>query len=199
LLAAAGYDFEIVVPSTPDECGACSRVSPAELVLQIAFDKAKDVARQVLARGDCEVLSGAKQPRGGLVLACDTLAEVEGQILGKPDDEAHARRMLELLRGREHRVLSGICLWDVPAGIPDLRVAVTKLKMDAISDAQLNEYLASGLWADKAGAFGYQDGWDWLHVRSGSESNVVGLPLEMLAEMIAKWQVEQQLIGTAGQ
>jgi len=183
LLTAAGYPFEIVVPSTPEECGACSRVSPAELVMQIAFDKAKDVARQIVDRRSSNGAAGT-----GLILACDTVADVEGQILGKPLNEAHARQMLELLRGREHRVLSGICLWDVPHGIPDLRVAVTTLVMDTLTDEQIDEYLATGLWEGKAGAFGYQDGWDWLHVRRGSESNVVGLPMEMLAEMIDAWR-----------
>ena len=94
------------------------------------------------------------------------------------------------LRGREHRVLSGICLWDVPNGIPDLRVAVTRLRMDPINDAELEDYLATGKWSGKAGAFGYQDGWDWLHVIEGSESNVVGLPMELLAEMLQKIENE---------
>jgi septum formation protein len=57
--------------------------------------------------------------------------------------------------------------------------------MDRLTDAQLSEYLASGQWEGKAGAFGYQDRLGWVHVIEGSESNVVGLPLEMLAEMLA--------------
>ena len=56
--------------------------------------------------------------------------------------------------------------------------------MDALSTAQLDEYLASGQWEGKAGAFGYQDRSGWVHVLQGSESNVVGLPLELLAEML---------------
>jgi septum formation protein len=56
--------------------------------------------------------------------------------------------------------------------------------MDAISDVELDEYLASGLWRGKAGAFGYQDRVGWLRLKSGSESNVVGLPMELLEEML---------------
>ena len=58
--------------------------------------------------------------------------------------------------------------------------------MDPLSDEQLDAYLAGGQWEGKAGAFGYQDGLDWVHVVEGSESNVVGLPMELLAEMLAK-------------
>jgi len=65
--------------------------------------------------------------------------------------------------------------------------------MDSISDRQLAGYLDSGQWQGKAGAFGYQDGHDWLQILEGSESNVVGLPLELLAEMLQSWQQEANL------
>jgi len=71
-------------------------------------------------------------------------------------------------------------------GAPTIRVAVTKLRMDQVTDHQLDEYLASGQWEGKAGAFGYQDRLDWVHIVEGSESNVVGLPMELLAEMLAE-------------
>lgn len=170
LLAEAGYKFDIVPPAESVECGVCSRESPAELVARLAYEKAADVARRV---------------GRALVLACDTVAECNGEILGKPGDIATARRMLELLRGRGHRVLSGLCLWDYPDAKPDTRVAVTRLRMDELTDRQLDEYLESYQWEGKAGAFGYQDRLGWVHVIEGSESNVVGLPLELLAEMIA--------------
>ena len=169
LLTEAGYKFDVVPPAETVECGICSRESPAELVARLAYEKAADIARRV---------------GGGLVLGCDTVAECNGEILGKPGDMATARRMLELLRGREHRVLSGLCLWDYPDAKPDTRVAVTRLRMDALSDWQLDEYLQSYQWEGKAGAFGYQDRLGWIHIIEGSESNVVGLPLELLAQMM---------------
>ena len=171
LLAEAGYDFRVIPPHSADECGSCSRESPAQLVARLAFEKAADVARRL---------------DQGLVLGCDTVAEVDGQILGKPEGESLARRMLAMLRGREHRVLSGVCLWDVPGGEPLVQVAVTRLRMDAITDEQLDRYVASYEWEGKAGGFGYQDGLDWVHVVEGSESNVVGLPMEMLARMLCE-------------
>ncbi len=60
--------------------------------------------------------------------------------------------------------------------------------MDRLADADLEEYLASGLWRGKAGAFGYQDRVGWLHVVAGSEANVIGLPTELLAEMLGPWE-----------
>jgi len=169
LLEAAGYRFQVIPPNEKAEGGACSGEPPAELVARLAYQKAADVAERV--------------PRG-LVLGCDTVAECDGHVLGKPADEDHARRMLRTLSGREHRVLSGLCLWPVPDGEPRLRVAVTLLRMDRLNPGQLDEYLASGQWEGKAGAFGYQDRLGWVHIVQGSPSNVVGLPLEALAEML---------------
>ncbi len=170
LLAEAGYEFDIVPANKLVECGGtCSRESPVEMVTRLAYEKAADVARKV---------------GRGLIVGCDTVAECDGQILGKPPDVNIARRMLELLRGREHRVLSGLCVWDYPVKQPDTKVAVTHLRMDSLTDVQIEEYLESYQWEGKAGAFGYQDRHGWLHVVEGSESNVVGLPMEMLADML---------------
>jgi len=143
---------------------------PAELVARLATQKAADVAPKI---------------NHGLVIGCDTIAECDGHLLGKPRDMAHARRMLLLLRGRQHRVLSGLCLWQRPTDQKQTGVAVTHLVMENLSDAQLEEYLRSGAWQGKAGAFGYQDRIAWLRIVEGSESNVVGLPLELLEKMLA--------------
>jgi septum formation protein len=170
LLAEAGYEFEVCYPSETAECGLCSGENPAQLVARLAYQKAADVAARV---------------ESGLVLGCDTVAECDGQILGKPVDETHARQMLRTLSGRPHRVFSGLCLWRLPDGEPQVRVAITGLRMDPLSPQQLDEYLASGQWEGKAGAFGFQDRLGWVHIVEGSPSNVVGLPLELLAEMLA--------------
>ncbi|HEY4761031.1 MAG TPA: Maf family protein [Thermoguttaceae bacterium] len=169
LLRQAGYQFDVVPPSDEAECGIYSSESPAELVARLAYQKAADVARRV---------------EQGLILSCDTVVECNGQILGKPQDEIHARQMLMALSGREHHVLSGLCLWKVPNGQPQIRIAITTLRMDQIPGRQLEEYISTGQWEGKAGAFGYQDRLDWIRIIEGSESNVVGLPLELLAEIL---------------
>jgi septum formation protein len=121
-----------------------------------------------------------------VIVACDTVAECQGQILGKPGDESHARAMLRLLSGREHRVYSGLCIWTVPEEEPRVEVDRTTLRMDPLTNEQIDDYLTTGLWEGKAGAFGYQDGFDWLHVVEGSKSNVVGLPMELLERMLGR-------------
>lgn len=172
LLSEAGYPFQVVPPHESAECGVCSGETPPEMVARLAYQKAADV----VARVD-----------RGLVLGCDTVAECAGQILGKPAGESHARRMLDLLSGREHHVYSGVCLWRVPDGEPLVEVDRTTLVMRQLSEAELDDYLASGLWEGKAGAFGLQDRLGWLEIVEGSESNVVGLPLERLADMLARY------------
>ena len=169
LLEEAGYSFEVVVPSEAAECGVCSGETPPELVARLAYQKADDVGRRV---------------GRGLIVACDTVAECNGQILGKPANEDHARQMLELLNGREHRVYSGLCLWRWPDGQPQVEVDTTLLRMDRLGKPEIEEYLASGQWEGKAGAFGYQDRLGWVHIVAGSESNVVGLPMELLQKML---------------
>ena len=169
LLATAGYEFVVIAPHDSAECGVCSRETPPELVARLAYQKAHDVASRV---------------HEGIVIGCDTVAECCGQILGKPRNREHAREMLELLRGHEHHVYSGLCLWRRPGDEAHVQVEVTRLVMDAVSDLELAAYLDTDAWEGKAGAFGYQDGLDWIHVLEGSESNVVGLPMELLERML---------------
>lgn len=184
LMSEAGYRFDVVVPGESAECGICSTGGPAALVADLALRKAADVSGQLAFREE-------GKPGACLVIACDTVAECGGAVLGKPNNEEHARNMLRQLSGTVHRVYSGLCLW--PHLIPhpirpiETRVAVTELRMDRLAEADLEEYLASGLWQGKAGAFGYQDRIGWLHVVAGSEANVIGLPTELLAKMLVPW------------
>ena len=171
LLEAAGYAFEVLVPSEHAECGICTQEGPAAMVGRLALQKAADVRPRVTQ---------------GILIACDTVAECQGFILGKPVDREHARQMLERLSGREHRVYSGLCVWPIPNHPPSVRVAVSVLKMDPLEPSLLEAYLDTGAWEGKAGALGFQDGLDWVHLIEGSSSNVVGLPMELLADMLAE-------------
>ena len=165
----AGYEFEVITPDDGAECGVCSGETPAQLVIRLAEQKARDVAQRV---------------DEGIVIGCDTVAECDGQVLGKPADEDHARGMLNLLRGRTHRVLSGLCLLHRPQNESRKGVDITTLEMLPLTDAQIDDYLDTGLWEGKAGAFGLQDRTGWVRVVKGSETNVVGLPMELLARTL---------------
>lgn len=173
LLARYGYRFRVVEPDPSAECGICSRETPPELVARLAYQKAANVIEKI---------------DSGLVLACDTVAECVAIILGKPEDRSHAKQMLERLRGRSHSVYSGLCLWDKASAQRHVRVDVSRLWMEPISDSQLAAYLDTDQWIGKAGAFGFQDGPDWIRLDQGSATNVVGLPMEMLEKMLAELQ-----------
>lgn len=169
LLETAGYQVQVIPPRDAAESAIRPGEAVAAYVARLALEKAADVTARI---------------EHGRVVACDTVAECEGRVLGKPIDVEDARRILRSLRGREHRVYSGLCVWDYPRRAPLVDVDCTVLRMAPLSDRQIDEYLASGLWREKAGAFGYQDRLDWLQVIEGHESNVVGLPMELLSKML---------------
>ena len=169
LLEDAGFRFLIDAPDDSVERGLCSKCSPEDLVLQSAFLKARAIAPKYNA---------------GVILAADTVAECQGEILGKPVDREHAEKMLTLMSGKKHRVLTGVCLWKKPGDCHVLHLEQSVLTMDVLEGRQLKEILDSDNWIGKAGAFGYQDDLDWLHLESGLESNIVGLPIERLQEWI---------------
>lgn len=178
LARAEGWRVEIVAPPEAVEENAPPRGETETLE---AF-----VTRLAVAKAAAVVASGAR----GLVLACDTLSEVDGLPLGKPVDEADARRMLEALSGRRHRVVSGVCLWNATDGgdaaAPVTGHAESTLFMPPLDDAFIAGYLATDLWRGKAGACGFQDGHVPLELVAGSASNVVGLPLELVRELLAR-------------
>ena len=172
LMTAAGYEFEIVLPSETAECGICSRESTPELVARLAYQKAIDVSPRV---------KGA-----ATLVACDTVADIFRRVLGKPHDRRHAEEMLRMLSGRRHAVYSGLCVMLVPERRFLVEVSKSELDMHTLSDAEITEYLDSEAWMGKSGAFGYQDGHPWLQLVSGSAENVVGLPMELLPSLLER-------------
>lgn len=178
LMQEHGYEFVVEVPSPEAECGMCSQESPPELVQRLARQKAADVALRI--------------PQGVLI-AADTVAHCHGQILGKPRNREHAAEMLRLMSGRVHQVYTGVVVWHRPSDVQLQDVVRTDLRMDVLSEAELEAYLDSEAWEGKAGAFGYQDGLDWVHIVTGEETNVVGLPMPRLREML---QYLQPLVAT---
>ena len=169
LLTDAGYRFIVDAPDDSVERGICSNCSPEELVIESAFLKAAAIA---------------KRHDSGLVLAADTVAVCGSETLGKPTNRDHAEKMLQMMSGKEHRVLTGVCLR--LAGTDRIKTWLegTTLVMSELSDDKLQDYLDSDGWVGKAGAFGYQDGLDWVRIVEGPESTVVGLPIEKLPAWI---------------
>ena len=193
LLNDSNYRFFVL----PSDDGVEERETPGddprEFVDRLAFVKARDVARKIRTnaeiRGEITRALSSKQTNAPfVVISCDSIAVCDGEFLGKPIDIVDAERMLRKLSGSTHCVHTGLCVWkldDEPQNDQIVRrVETSVLLMDSLSEERLKGYLASGLWEGKAGAFGYQDGNDWLQLISGSESNVVGLPLEALRAVV---------------
>ena len=172
LLQEAGIAFETILPDESAEDDRRLDEPTEEYVRRLAFQKAKNVAD--------------KRERG-IFIGCDTIVLCGGDVLEKPADRADARRMIRQLRGQVHQVLSGLCLVMKDAS-RDTQVltetATTQLFMQPISDGELETYLDTGIWQGKSGAFGYQDCQNWISILEGSESNVVGLPMGLLQQML---------------
>lgn len=175
LLAQLGLRFEIIKPEIDE-----SRRAAEDLV-----DYAERLSRKK-AEAVAQLLDGGP----ALVISADTIVLDGSELLGKPADAADARRMLRQLRGREHVVVTAFTvLLARRAGAPprvSTRHARTVVEMRAYSDAEIEDYIASGDPLDKAGAYGIQNE-DFRPVAriKGSYSNVVGLPLDELAEQLA--------------
>lgn len=165
LLRAAGIEFTVRVADIDES--VLPGESPGEYVLRLSREKARKVAQA-----------------GEWVLGADTTVVVQDEIVAKPVDAEDARRMLRRLSGRWHEVLTGVSL--IGDGQVISQLAVTHVKFSALSQEEIDWYVASGEPMDKAGAYGIQ-GYASRFVESieGSYSNVVGLPVQMVYRMLA--------------
>lgn len=171
LLREAGYRFEVKPPPLDDR-GVARTVSPGAYVESLAYLKA-------MAAIDAHGLEGA------LVLGADTVVELGGELIGKPADEADARRILTQLSGSEHNVLTGLALLDVPGGRRFLAHDVTTIHMRPMTAGEIGAYVASGEAQGKAGAYALQETGDrFVERMQGSMTNVVGLPMELFEQLL---------------
>jgi MAF protein len=162
LLRLGGWEFSLQ-PAEVDETPGAGE-APENLARRLAQAKA----------------SACPAPRGSLTLGADTIVVLDGEILGKPRDRDDARRMLYALRGRPHRVLTGLAVADDRCRVRASDVCATDVPMRCYTEAQVEAYLESGSPMDKAGAYGIQDdGFDPVDVPQmrGCYANVMGLPL----------------------
>lgn len=153
-------DFEIH-PAVGEEL-AEPGLTPPELVQALALHKAREVAEKFAQPGD-------------LIIGADTIVVLDGQVLGKPHNEAHALEMLTALAGREHHVYTGVAV--LQDGRELAQVEDTAVWFRDASEAELNRYIATGEPMDKAGAYGIQ-GFGMRYIRgiSGDYYTVMGLP-----------------------
>ena len=183
LLALAGFAFTVSPALIAEELRAGE--SPIGYVTRLAREKAEAVWSRHSAQD--------REDDARMVLGADTtVVAADGQILEKPLDEAHAARMLRLLSGTTHQVITGVALVS-SAGV-EVAAEVTYVTMLTLSDAEIAEYLAAGESMDKAGAYAIQGrAARWVPRIHGCYFNVMGLPLALVSSMIEGVRVRSEL------
>jgi septum formation protein len=167
LLTQAGCTFD-VRPAHIDEPTGFG--DPRTFVQSVSWLKAAAVAPTVAA---------------GLVLAADTIAWIDGGPILKPIDDADARRILRQLGGRDHELWTGVTLWRRPDDVQVIWQERSLVRFAALTDAQLDVYLASREWQNNSGAYAIQEKDDpYVRVIEGSVSNVIGLPMETTRKVL---------------
>ncbi len=166
LLRNAGIAFDVRVSHVPE--------------VHVAGESAESYVRR-LARAKAEAIEAP----GRIVLGADTTVCVDGEILEKPRDGADAARMLRLLSGRWHDVMTGICVrWDEAQAVDG---ALTRVRFVELAEAEIAGYVASGEPMDKAGAYGIQGlASKWVAAIEGCYFNVVGLPVSLVWRHLQK-------------
>jgi len=166
LLAGMGYQFEILVPDVDENVSG-----PASEVVGI------------LSRRKAQAIAEAQDH--GIVIASDTLVSLNGEALGKPEDEADAHRMLRTLSGNTHEVFTGVTIIDAFSGKAETRVVRTGVRFRELSDDEIQAYIATGEPMDKAGAYGIQGGaGKFVDGLEGSYENVIGFPVDDIRDML---------------
>lgn len=172
LLKMIGLRFEVIPPNDVDE-SKYSSLNPEDVVVELALKKAMSVSRRLSDEA--------------IVIGVDTLVEVDGFLLGKPSSREEAFEMISALQGKVHRVFSGIALIEVPTFKTETGYEVTRVKFSPLSPAEIERYLDSGEWVDKAGAYAIQGKaslfTEWIE---GCYFNVVGLPLALLRKLMSR-------------
>lgn len=167
LLRKLGIPFDIHAAHINEE--QIPGEQPLDYALRLSREKAETMA--------------AHYPQSH-VLGADTIVVIDGEVLGKPKDRADAARMLHRLSGRGHEVITAVSL--VAPGAPtETHASTTKVNFRELTEQEIQQYVASGEPMDKAGSYAIQGGASlWAYRMEGEYSNVVGLPLSLVTEML---------------
>jgi septum formation protein len=169
-----------------DSAGIRCRVRPADIDETVCPGETADHFVRRVAQEKAWSIAQLS-PVGSLVLGADTVVEIAGEILGKPKDASDAQRMLRLLSGRDHRVLTGVCVVRAPNSVEALQHEITRVSFSALEDGEIQRYIASGEPFDKAGAYAIQGLASKFAVRiDGCFFNVVGLPVPLVYRLLKR-------------
>lgn len=183
LLTQIGVEHELLLPGADEDAEALEIVQAGELpeayCARVTAAKLDAALARLAARG----LPPAP------ILCADTTVAVDGLILGKPEDDADARRILTLLSGRSHRVITAVALADETRRVAALNVS--QVEFAPLSEAQITRYIASREPFGKAGAYAIQSqAAAWIVKIAGSYTGIMGLPLFETASLLAKFGFE---------
>ena len=167
LLEKAGFSFEIISSNYEEKVFSSN---PIEIAKTFAEGKASDVFNGLIDKEDV------------VVLGADTVVCLEGQILGKASSSENAKEILRKLSNKEHIVVTGCCL--ISSDKKEIFYVVSKVKFNNLNDEIIDNYINSGLYKGKAGAYGIQDGFGLVESFNGSLNNIIGLPIEELKPTI---------------
>lgn len=171
LLRQLGVEFRVVPSDVPEVHE--DQLTAEEAARINACRKARDVAKRF---------------PDALVLGADTLVTLDTMLFGKPKSLEHAHRMLDQLQGRTHQVVTGICLLQLRSHRQQVFTDTTAVTFRPLDAAKIRDYIGRVNPLDKAGAYAIQEEGDLIVEKiSGSYSNVVGLPVEMLREKLSAW------------
>ncbi|OWY68925.1 septum formation protein Maf [cyanobacterium TDX16] len=173
LMREAGYQFRVVPPPFAEPEEKHPHVDPANYAESLAYFKARSIADTNPA---------------DTILAADTIAVMDDEIFGKPEDREDARRILCRLSGSSHRVITGVVLMHPETDARQMGHSISVIRVRKLSTEDIESYLDTGAWEGKAGAYGIQDHGDAFVERyEGSFSNIVGLPMELVRDMFGTW------------
>jgi septum formation protein len=172
LLAEAGCEFNVVAPDIDESAFPQEHLSCSEYAERLALAKAKSVA--------------AKFP-DYLVLGADTIVDFAGRIIGKPADEEHAEQIIKKLFSAPHKVITAVAIVKMADGVELVESDTTTVYPKKLTRDQIAEHIKSLSWCGKAGAYAIkEDGDEFIEKIQGSLTNVMGLPMELLKQMLEK-------------
>ena len=178
LLRKAGYCFEIVPSGVDESKYDINGISSEEHTKILALAKARDVA--------------VRFPNA-IVVGSDTVVDLDGEIIGKPDDVAHAEKIIRKLFSKAHGVITGLALVCMENNIEIVEADTTIVYPRQLTESQIADHIQNGQWQGKAGAYGIQEtGDEFVERIDGSFTNVMGLPMELTEHLLGRLSILPQ-------
>ncbi|MCF7955193.1 MAG: Maf family protein [Phycisphaerae bacterium] len=172
LLDEAGLDFNTIVSDIDESQFPTEGVTSVRHTMILALEKAKDVAKKFPDQ---------------LVMGADTVVDHDGMIIGKPEDADHAEQITRMLFSQPHKVITGVALVRIADNTEIVEAATTVVYPKKLTEEQILDHIKNGNWQGKAGAYGIQDtGDEFVEKIEGSFTNVIGLPMELVKQMLEK-------------